>query len=224
MSRNQPGGLPGIFTNVYPREYEQYNSQYGGQIEAIGWKWWDTQTYISGTTTRLPQWFNVRATRDLSNMEVAFQLAAPKAFLIRAIRIFIKVRPRVVTPVTATGAVLTGTFDDVVQLINTGVVDLNIGNKIYALEPLWALTSGGGAFGALGLVGAAPVAGQIGTGSYAQVGEPDPRAVNSLSKPIFIAPQINFNATMDWPAALTLASGDTTITLVIDGDLLRPVQ
>lgn len=225
MSRNQPGGLPGIFTNVYPREYEQYNSQYGGQIEAIGWKWWDTQTFVSGTTTRLPQWFNVRATRDLSNMEVAFQLPAPKAFLIRAIRLFIKSRPRTVTPaMTVNNAVATGGFDDIVQLINTGVMDLNIGNKMYALEPLYCLTSGAGAWGFF-----APVAQTGGNGgpasaSYAQVGLPDPRAVNTLSKPIFIAPQINFNATLDWPAVITLVGGDTTITLFIDGDLLRPVQ
>jgi hypothetical protein len=59
---------------------------------------------------------------------------------------------------------------------------------------------------------------------YAQNGIADPRAVNTLSKPLFIGPQINFNARVDWAAALTLSGGDTAITFLLDGDLLRPVQ
>jgi hypothetical protein len=223
MSRqqNQPGGLPGIFTNYYPPEYEQYNSQYGGKIEAIGWKWWDTQTYVSGTTVNLTQWFNVRATQDLSNMEVAFQLAAPKAFLIRAIRFFVKQRPRSVARAASTNPT-TGAIDNIAQLINTGVFTLMIGNKQYNQEPLWCLTAGGGAYGMLGLEGATADPG--GAIDYAQNGIPDPRAVNSLAKPIFIAPQINFSAVVSWPAALTLAGGDTAVTILLDGDQLRPVQ
>jgi hypothetical protein len=45
-----------------------------------------------------------------------------------------------------------------------------------------------------------------------------------LSKPIFIAPQINFTASVTWPSAITLAGGDTTISFLLDGDQLRPVQ
>lgn len=220
MSRGQ-SGLPGIFTNQYPAEYERYNSQYGGQIEAIGWKWWDTQSYVSGTTTQLPGWFNVRATSDISNMEVAFQLAAPKAFLCRAVRFFVKQRPRSVARAAATNP-NTGAMDNIAQLINTGVWSLTIGNKVYNMEPLWCLTAGGGASGVLALEGATADPG--GAIDYAQNGIADPRAVNTLSKPIFIAPQINFTALVTWPAALTLAGGNTDISFLLDGDLLRPVQ
>ncbi len=209
--------LPGIFTDSYPKEYEAYNTQYGGQIESIGWKWWDTQTYVSGTTTALTNFFNVRATPDLSNMEVAFQLAAPKAFLIRAIRFFVKQRPIAAT-LAAGGQNSPGAIDNIAQLINTGVMSLVIGNKTYDLEPLWCLTAGGGAFGMLA------VASTTISMDYAQNGIPDPRAVNTLSKPLFIGPQINFNARIDWAAALTLAGGNTTLCLLLDGDLLRPVQ
>lgn len=209
--------LPGIFTDSYPKEYEAYNTQYGGQIESIGWKWWDTQTYVSGTTTALTNFFNVRATPDLSNMEVAFQLAAPKAFLVRAIRFFVKQRPRAAT-VTGGGTAAVGAFDNIAQLINTGVMSLTIGNKTYALEPLWCLTAGGGAAGVLDVGTAVQLT------DYAQNGIADPRAVNTLSKPLFIGPQINFNARIDWAAALTLEGGNTTLTLLLDGDLLRPVQ
>jgi hypothetical protein len=209
--------LPGVYSDYYPREYAAYNTQYKGQIETVGWKWWDTQTYVSGTTTSLPQWFNIRATPDLSNMEVAFQLAAPKAFLIRAIRFFVKQRPRAAT-LAATGNPTPGAIDNIAQLINGGVFQLTIGNKIYNMEPLWCLTAGGGAIGNLA------VASTTVSMDYAQNGLPDPRAVNTLSKPLFIGPQINFSAVVTWPAALTLSGGDTAITFLLDGDLLRPVQ
>jgi hypothetical protein len=213
--------LPGIFTDAYPKEYEAYNTQYGGQIESIGWKWWDTQTYTSGTTTALTNFFNVRATPDLSNMEVAFQLAAPKAFLVRAIRFFVKTRPQLVTPAGTSGAAL-GVFDNIAQLINTGVMTLTIGNKTYDLEPLWCLTAGGGAVGSMCVsLGGQNASDYI---DYAQNGISDPRAVNTLSKPLFIGPQINFNARIDWAAALTLQGGNVTLCLLLDGDLLRPVQ
>jgi len=213
--------LPGVYTDYYPREYQDYNTQYKGQIESVGWKWWDTQTYVSGTTTLLQQFFNVRATQDLSDMEVAFQLAAPKAFLIRAIRFFVKQRPIAVT-LAAAAANQTGAMDNIAQLINTGVFTLTVGNKVYNLEPLWCLTAGGGASGVLAMaLGAAAGAGVVDMG---QNGIADPRAVNTLSKPLFIGPQINFNGQISWPAALTLAGGNTTLTILLDGDLLRPVQ
>jgi hypothetical protein len=216
MSMQQGPNLPGVYTGYYPPQYGQYNTQFQGNIETIGWKWWDTQTFTSGVTTSLTQFFNVRGTTDLSNMEVAFQLAAPKAFLIRAIRFFVKQRPQTVTTV-ANGAAQVGALDDIAQLINTGVFQLTIGNKVYNLEPLWCLTAGGGAWGLLQTGSTVSV-------SYAQNGIPDPRAVNTLSKPLFIGPQINFTAQITWPAVITTANGNPSICILLDGDLLRPVQ
>jgi len=212
--------LPGIFSDAYPREYEAYNTQYQGQIESIGWKLWDTQTYTSGTTTALTNFFNVRATQDLSNMEVAFQLPAPKAFLVRAIRFFVKQRPQTVSPAAASGNA-TGAFDNIAQLINTAVMTFTIGNKTYDLEPLWCLTAGGGAAGSMAI--AVSAGGGSNFIDYAQNGISDPRAVNTLSKPLFISPQINFNARIDWAAAVTLTVSPA-VCLLLDGDLLRPVQ
>lgn len=209
------------YRRMMPREFEQYAAQYSGQIEGIGWKLWDTQTYVSGTTTRLQQFFNVRATQDLSNMETAFQLPGQKGFLIRAIRFFIKQEPRAVTPSAATGAQV-GAYDNVALLINTGVFELIIGNKQYVLDPLWCLTAGGGASGAM--CAATSAGGATIFVDYAQNGTADPRAVNTLSKPIFIPPQLNFSANAFWPAALTLSGGNTTITFLLDGDIIRPVQ
>lgn len=219
MSRQQ-SGLPGIYNNTFPAAYEQYNTQYGGQIEAIGWKWWDTQDFVTASTVQLTGFFNVRATVDLSNMEVAFQLAAPKAFLVRAIRVYYKRRPQMQDSGAAAPTNFASEADDVAQIMNTGVMELTIGNKIYSQEPLWALTAGGGPNITWSQAGAE--AANI-TANYGQAGIPDPRAVNTMSKPLFIAPQINFSARMFWPAVLTV-SATTSITLCLDGDLLRPVQ
>lgn len=222
MSRNQIApSVIGDYAGNFPREYQAYNTQYANQLEVIGWKWWDTQSYVSGTTTQLTQFFNVRATPDAGNMEVAFQLAAPKAFLIRAIRFFVKQRVRMVSPVTS--APQTGAIDNIAQLINTGVFTLTIGNKQYAMEPLWCLTAGGGAYGVMAAANSANLA-TANYFDYAQNGVPDPRAVNTLSKPLFIPPQMNFNASVTWPSAITLSGGNTDITFLLDGDLLRPVQ
>lgn len=217
MPANAGRSLPGIYSGDFPPEYERYNSQFGGQKEVIGWTWWDTVTYVSAATTALRFFNAVRATTDLSNMEVAGQLAAPKAFLIRAPLLYVKQRPEA-TVAAATGATQTGSLDDVVQLINTGVATLTIGNKTYGQWPLWKLLAGGGAYG------------QMATGDidvvvqYANVGKPDNRVTYSVTKPIFLAPQINFVVDVAWPAALTLALGDTPLTFALDGDLIRPVQ
>lgn len=215
--------VSGNYSQDYPSQYTQYDSQYAGQKEAIGWKWWDTQTYVSGAagTTLLPQFFNVRATPDLGNMEVAFQLAAPKAFLLRAVRFFIKQTP-FSSARAASGSAQTGAISNAALLGNTGVFTFTIGSKIYVQEPLWCLTAGAGAAGVMAVEGATADPG--GVVDYGQLGIADPRAVNTLAKPIFIAPQINFTAALTWPAPLTLAGGNTPITIVLDGDLIRPVQ
>jgi hypothetical protein len=53
---------------------------------------------------------------------------------------------------------------------------------------------------------------------------PDPAAVYTLSKPIFLAPQINFKVDISWPTAITLAGTNTDLQFWIDGDIIRPVQ
>lgn len=209
--------IPGLYSGYYPQEFVDYSTAYQNKLEKVGWKWYDTQTYSSGTTTLITNWFNTRATHDLSNMETAFQLPAPKAFLVRAIRFYLKQRPRSTT-IAANAQPQTGAFDNIAQLINTGVFTFTIGNKQYDLEPLWVLTAGAGAAGAMttGNTG--------GLIDYAQNGISDPRAVNTLPTALFIPPQMNFTAILDWPAALTLAGGDTTITMLLDGDIYRAVQ
>jgi hypothetical protein len=205
----------------YPPEYAQYDTQYQGRKEVIGWSWWDTVTYVSGTSVSLTFFNAMRATVDLSNMEVAGQLAAPKAFLTRAIRFFVKQRPRSVARTADTNP-NTGAIDNIQQLTNTGTATISVGQKIYGQWPLWMLPSGGGAWGFIGGNGVTATPGSI--VDYGVNGIPDPRAVYTLSRPLFIAPQINFKVDVVWPAAITLAGTDTPVQVILDGDLIRPVQ
>ncbi|MCP5101876.1 MAG: hypothetical protein GY950_00770 [bacterium] len=201
--------------------YEQYNSQYKGKKESIGWLYWDTLPYVSAATLQLV-FFNLqRATLDLSNMTLGGQLPAPNAFLFRGLRFFLKQRPRS-TAKAALGAVQPGAIDNIQQLINTGVLQFLIGAKEYGPYPLWMIPSGGGAFGVIASDGDVASPGEI--QDYAISGIPDARNSLTLAVPIFIAPQINFSATLTWPAAIVLAGGDTNISIGIEGDLIRPVQ
>lgn len=222
MSRqpaNGGGGLPGIYSRDFPPQYAKYNTQYEGEKEVLGWSWWDTALFTSATTLNI-NYFNVArvaATPDVTNMEVNGQLAAPKAFLLRTIKVYVKARP-FTTTAAADNAVQTGLFDDIVQLMNTGVLRLTIGNKDYGSWPLWQLLSAGGPWGFM-QTGDIDVVMQWGS-----LGVPDNRVGYTLTKPLFIAPQINFNVNISWPAVITLDSGNQNICVLLDGDLIRPVQ
>lgn len=198
----------------YPSQYQQYDTQFQGAKEAIGWTWYDTVTYVSATTTALALFTAVRATLNLSNMEVAGQLSSPKAFFLRAIRVKFN-SIAYATTAAGNGAGQTGALQDLLSLSENGVLQLTIGQKIYGQWPLWVLPQGGGILSA----GVYPIF-QYGTNGIA-----DPRAVYSLTKPLFIAPQINFRVDLLWPAgAITTVATAPTITVLLDGDLIRPVQ
>lgn len=201
--------------------YQDYDTQYKGKKEALGWMLWDTDTYVSGTTTQMTFFTSLRSSIDLSNMQLAGQLPAPQAFLVRAIRFYPKVLPRA-NARAASGSSQSCTVGDVQQLINSGVLELTVGAKSYGLLPLWLLPSGGGAFGGYAADGDEPSNGVV--VDYATNGVPDPRNVFTLAIPIFIGPQINFKVSVSWPAAITLAGGNTAVCVGLDGDLIRPVQ
>jgi hypothetical protein len=201
--------------------YSQYDTQYKGRKEIITQPLWDTVQYLTTATVQLTLFNAVRATLDLSNMELAGQLAAPKAFLIRAIRFFAKNSPWAAARAAA-GSLTVGTFDDMQQLLNTGTLQLSVGSKIYCQTPLWMIPAGGGPWGAIGLDGNTADPGI--TIGYAQNGPPLVDNAFVLSRPMLIAPQINFKVDLFWPAALTLAFGSTFLSVVLDGDLIRPVQ
>jgi hypothetical protein len=207
--------------NPFYRQYQQYNTQFPA-LECVGFMLYDTVLYTSAASVTL-NFFTAgpRASLDLTNMEIPSQLPAPKAFLIRAFRFYVKQQPRS-TARAASGSVQPGAMDNMAQLLNTGVLTLIIGAKPYAQFPLWMIPSGGGAYPYIGVDGNAVDPGQV--VDYAQSGIPSPDNAFVLSQPLFIAPQINFALTLTWPAAITLSGGNTNLCVGMDGDLLRPIQ
>lgn len=205
----------------YPPEYRQYDTQFAGEKECIGFCFYDTVMYISGATVAIALFNAVRATLDLSNMLMPGQLQSPDAFLMRAIRFYIKQEPQSVARAAA-GAVQTGAISNVKLLTNTGVLNLTIGHKLYVQTPLWKLSSGGGVFG--GYAGDGDVADPGEIQDWGTCGYPHTANVFTLAKPIFLAPGVNFRVDIVWPAFVVLAGGNTPIQVVFDGDLVRPVQ
>lgn len=183
------------------------------QTQIINWMWYDVQTYSSGNTTLLTFFNVVRATKNLGNMELAGALNAGQAFITRAIRVHFR---RV--PVLGTAAPFAST--DLALLADNGWLEFNVASKNYGRWPLNALPGGAG------ISQNAAAAGAEATDEflvYATHGVPDPRAVYTLSQPLLIDPQINFNVTLNWAAAQTL-TGDVDIQVMLDGELMRPVQ
>lgn len=202
--------------------YSDYASQYGGAIEAIGGMLYDTNAYTSAATINQVFFTTLRNNLALSNMELAGTLASPKAFLIRAIRVKILQQP-FSSARAAAGAVQPGALDNIAQLLNTGVATLTIGAKQYSQLPIWMTPAGSGAWGLQASDGDVADPGEI--QDYAVNGDPEIWNVRKLTKPIFIGPQINFNVVLNWPAAITLAGAvAVNIQVILDGDLLRPVQ
>jgi len=200
------------------RQYAQYQTQYPGK-EVIDAALWDTVLYTSAATVALTFFNALRATIDLSNMRAAGQLPAGESFMIRAIRVFFKGRAES-TATAAAGAVQPDAIDDIAQLVDSGVLQLNIGQKDYGIYPLYLLAAGGGPYGGIAVENIL-VAGAA--ASYGQNGDPHIYNTFTLSVPILIKSQINFNCVLTWPAALTLIR-NVNIQVVLDGDLIRSIQ
>lgn len=183
------------------------------QSQIINWVWYDTQVYVSAATVRLAFFQTLQPTRNLGNMEIAGVLAHPKAFIIRAIRVYFK-------QTTILGTTAATAASDIALLVNNGSVALEVGNKNYGIWQPHMLPAGAGVYTEMTGAGG-EAANEFVT--YGQNGIPDSRAIYSLTQPLMIEPQINFNVTMEWPAAQTL-TGNLSVEVMLDGELLRPVQ
>lgn len=186
-------------------------------LEYIGSALWDTVTYTSAATTRLTLFDQKRANRSLGNLPLAGTLPDPQGFLIQSLRFYPVVRPEATTA-AATSVTQTGTSDDVAQLVNTGILELRLLNKEYGQWPLFMLPSGGGVWSFFQTGDIDVVV------DFAVNGVPDARNAYVLQEPLFIPPVTEIGCTLSWPAALTLALGNTDLKVIFDGQMVRPIQ
>jgi hypothetical protein len=203
--------------------YEQYASQYRGAIEKLGGMLYDTVAFVTAATLQLTFFNAIPANPSVGNMELAGQLPNPKGFLIRAIKVNILQHPMSMAR-TAAGTVQPGALDNIAQILNTGVLTLTIGTKRYAQFPIWMLPGGCGVYGVQASDGDVADPGEI--QDFATNGYPDPHNSFNLSLPIFIGPGINFNAIIQWPAPAIATAGAIAVPIrvILDGDLVRPIQ
>lgn len=207
--------MPNINSPI-PAEWAQYITQYADQLEVVPAMLYSTKTYVTGVTQTLT-FFDTPAgsRRDLTNMKQASQLPNPVSQLIQFMRVKYKTAVQSDDSGAGGSVALPSQFNDVVQLSDTAIVDLVIGEKKYGPWPLWTLSAG------------TYVQGAFSTGSdlladYGQVGG----NMYLLTPYLAILPLQNFELTLSWPAGpVTLSTGaNLDIEVVFDGQGSRAVQ
>lgn len=183
------------------------------QPEAVPYVLYDSQQYVSGTSTQLNFFTAVNADATLSNMEVSGTLPNPQVFELH--RIFIDVLSR---PSDNGAATPLGQIDDLSQIFHTGRATLTFSMASKTWGPIPARFAGpsGAVQGAVSGTFTAPLVHQVGwralTGGFPVNGQ------------VIIPPQQKFGFTMNFASALTLEGGNTYISLGLLGVLHRKVS
>lgn len=194
-----------------------------GQPERIPWTWFDTQTYVSGTTTRLDFFQSVNADKVLSNMVAAGQIPSPQFFDLYHCSIAYLVPFSAVVP-TVTAPPLTGALNDVDRL-SQGAASFSVANKDYWQGPQFALPCGGGAYGAIsGYATGTEATAFSAVAQFANNGNPDLRNRYNFWGDETLPANQNFIWSLTWSAALTFAPNtNRNIKVWMDGYLYRRV-
>ncbi len=206
---------------------EDWRSGFGvvkpDEQEIISVPLWETQDYVSAATTQLTFFNQVPATVFDGNLLLAGQLPSGNFFLIMAIRFCPFPDTTQLADAAGANGASDGALQDIVALTREGIGTLRVGDKDYGTWPLLMLPGGGGAYGGFGNVGTSAAA-SLQQVQYGSNGVPDPRSVYTLPIPLMIPPQYNFDVQLRWRAVQTLTAGNTRCFVILDGELMRPVQ
>lgn len=191
-----------------------------GQPERIPWTWFDTQSYVSGTTTRLDFFQTVNADKTLSNMVAAGQIPSPQFFDLYHCSIAYLIPFSAVA--AAAAIAVTGALNDVDRL-SQGAASFSVANKDYWQGPQFALPCGGGAVPFFAMAGT-EAAGTKSALQYASNGNRDLRNRYCFWGDITIPANQNFIWSLTWSAALTFdPNSNRNIKVWMDGYLYRRV-
>ena len=190
-----------------------------GQPERIPWTLFDTQTYTSGSTVTLDFFQTVNSDKNLSNMVAAGQLPSPQFFDLYQCSIAYLI------PTTTSAIIAAPTNDGAledVRNLQSGAALFQVASKDYWQGSQFMLPCGGGLHGGIAATGvfAAP---NIVQQQYANNGVPDLRNRYNFWGDITIPHNQNFLWRLTWSSALTLAAGNSSIRLWMDGYLYRRV-
>lgn len=193
-----------------------------GQPERIAWSWWDTQTYVSGTTVRLDFFQTVNADKNQSNMVAAGQIPAPQFFDLYHASICYLVPLSAAALADPIGIV--GAVNDVDRL-SQGAAQFSIADKVYYQGSQMFLPAGAGPFVSQSSSATGTAATPFATISqFALNGNPDLRNRYNFWGDITIPANQNFIWSLTWTAALTFTPGtNRSIRVWMDGYLYRRV-
>jgi len=194
-----------------------------GQPERIPWTWFDTQTYVSGTTTVLDFFQSVNADKNLSNMVASGQIPSPQFFDLYHCSIAYLIPFSATVPIV-TAPALTGALNDVDRL-SQGAALFAVANKDYWQGPQFALPCGGGPHASLAFAATGTEATAFSsTAQFANNGNPDLRNRYNFWGDITLPANQNFIWRLTWTAGLTFApSTNRAIKVWMDGYLYRRV-
>src|SRR5262249_48306369 len=114
---------------------------------------------------------------------------------------------------TGNNAVIPSEFDDLVQLVSTGILNLKIGNKQYGPWPLWMLPANSFVKGAF----------STGSDLLADYGQVD-GVLYPLQPNLMMAPLQQFTVQLSWPAGALTLTTSPFIQILFDGKLARAIQ
>lgn len=196
------------------------NPSSANQPEALPWVLYDTQTYVSGTTTTLTFFQQTNADPTITNMQTGGQLVDPNYFRVYYAYLDVLSRPSInsdVGPATATGL-----LDDIAQLMLTGrgIWTLNLQDKQTGPFPLSVLHSTGYANGLATMAQSGAAAAAEDRFESGQAG--DPRTTFCFDGSVVIKPKVGWNMKLQWSGALAL-TGDTPLRVSLAGVWYRAV-
>lgn len=203
--------LPGVMPVT-----ELYRQEMGtrlNQSQGISWIAYDTESYISATTTELNFFATVKNDFLLSNMAHAGAFPHPDAMHVYAIRVIPRIEPAIQTAAP-------NALTDAYRLIFNSYCEFRVGHKEFGIWPTWAFPAGAGLVSLPGAAGAEAVNEYLINVTH---GLPSPREIYTLIEPVQIDPMINFVFRIRWNAVQTLTA-TTQLTVAFDGRLIRPVQ
>ena len=194
-----------------------------GQPERIPWTWFDTQVYVSGTTTTLDFFQSVQADKNLSNMVAAGQIPSPQFFDLYHCSIAYLIPFSATVPITGAPA-LTGALNDVERLMQ-GAATFVVADKQYWQGSQSNLPSGGGPCAQLAFSSNGTAADSFSSAAqYATNGNPDLRNRYNFWGDITLPANQNFLWRLTWSNPLTFApSTNRSIRVWMDGYLYRRV-
>lgn len=215
--------------NPIPREWSSYVTQTNLGLEVIPAHLYSVKAYISTVTTKLTFFDFVAGSRDdLTNMQQPNMLPNPESFLIQNIRIFSWGSVKSNDSGAGDATPLVSQFNDMVQLLNRGILKMKIGNKAYGPWPLWTLPANSFVKGAF----------STGSDLLGDYGQGDGN-LYPLNPYLMIAPLQQFTVSLEWPGAATdpIPGGPVTLSqddgevlehlpieILFDGQMARSIQ